>query len=215
MRYIAALDYEHLDNGMFLTAFARSLSQQQNVQPVIIHGESKYTERIIQTGVMREEARLRSIKDLNHRLVALFADQGVSTVGINGYQRGLITLSGGSLRLDQDYFSRLPHPSVLLISSLVRNTDTGRITPVSLPDLARLLQSSLDDAELFIFSSSGSDELFTKEKKPAAMRWDSLDDTFAERYIPREFHGYGRPLRLTTAREFHQIPALEQTSFIQ
>ncbi len=215
MRYIAALDYDHLDNGMFLTSFARSLSRQQGVQPIVIHSDSEYTERIIQTGVMRDEARIRSIKDLNHRLVALFADQGVSTVGINGYQRKLITLSDGELTLDRAYFNRLPYPSVLLFSSLVLNTDTEQIVPVPLPDLARLFQNSLEQAELFIFSSSDSDELFTKEEKPAAMQWDTLDDDFAKRYIPKEFHEYGHPLRLTTAREFHQIPVLKQTSLIR
>lgn len=215
MQYIAALDYEHLDNGMFLNAFAHSLSRQKDVQPIIIHGDSEYTERVIQTGVMRDEARIRSIKDLNHRLIALFADQGISAVGINGYQRKLITLSNGKLKLDQAYFARLPRPSVLLISSLVLNTENGQITPVPLPDLARLLQNTLENTELFVFSSSDSDELFTKEDKPSVMRWDTLDDEFAEQYIPKEFREYNRPLRLTTAREFHQIPALKQTSIIR
>ncbi len=74
MDYIAVLDYEHLDNGMFLTAFAKALSQQKS-RGIILHGDSEYTERLIQTGIMREEATIRAMKDLNHRLVALFADE--------------------------------------------------------------------------------------------------------------------------------------------
>lgn len=214
MQYIAALDYQHLDNGMFLSSFARALSQQQDVQPIIIHGDSEYTERVIQTGVMRDEARTRSIKDLNHRLVALFADEGVSAVGINGYQRRLVTLQDGQLKLDRDYFNRLPRPTVLLLSSLVYDMDNGQIAPVPLADLAHLMQNTLEDTELFIFSGSDSDELFTKDKRPEQIQWDKLEEHFLQEIIPDEFHQYDQPLRLTTAREFHRIPYLDLTTLI-
>ena len=85
MDFLAILDYEHLDNGVFLTSFAKSLAQKEK-RGLIIHGDSEHTERIIQTGVMRDEARIRAIKELNHRLVALFADEGVSTIALNGFQ---------------------------------------------------------------------------------------------------------------------------------
>ena len=37
-------------------------------------------------------AIIRSIKDLNHRIVALLADNSVSGIGINGYQKNIIQL---------------------------------------------------------------------------------------------------------------------------
>lgn len=215
MQYLAALDYEHLDNGVFLTSLAQAISQQKNVRPILIHGESEYTERIIQTGVMRDEAIVRSIKGLNHRLIALLADQGVSTIGINGYQRELITLENDSLSLDRDFFEGLPSKSALLISTLVLDKSSSRPTPVNLSRFASFLRTELEIDEFFIFSASDSDELFTKEKKPDKMQWDELDDDYQDAFIPREFKQYNRPVRLTTARDFNQIPKLENTSLIR
>lgn len=215
MQYLAALDYEHLDNGVFLTSFAHAIAQQKNVRPILIHGESEYTERIIQTGVMREEATVRSIKGLNHRLIALLADQGVSTIGINGYQRELITLENGSLSLDRDFFEGLPSKSALLISTLVLDKSSGNPMPVSLSRFATFLRKELDIEELFIFSASDSDELFTKENRPDEMRWDDLDDDYQDAFIPREFKQFNQPVRLSTARDFNQIPKLKNTSLIR
>lgn len=214
MQYLAALDYKHLDNGIFLTSLAHAISRQNNVRPIIIHGESEYTERVIQTGVMRNEATVRSIKDLNHRLIALLADQGVSTIGINGYQRELITLEDDTLSLDKAYFNRLPSQSALLLSTLVFDKNTGNPAPVKLTRLVTLLREELSANELFIFSASDSDELFTKGKKPSEMKWNDLDDEYQATFIPKEFHQFNRPVRLTTAREFDRIPDLEKTSLI-
>lgn len=214
MQYIAALDYEHLDNGVFLTSFARAVSRQKNVRPIIIHRDSAYTERIIQTGVMRDEATIRSIKDLNHRLVALLADQGVSAVGINGYQRKLITRNDDQLILDENYFNRLPRQSALLLSALVLDEQTQNPVPVKLTMFTQFLRSEVAAEELFIFSSSDADELFIKEEKPKEMRWNHLDDSYLETYIPKEFHNFNHPLRLTTARQFDNIPDLSKTSLI-
>lgn len=215
MLYLAALDYDHLDNGVFLTSFARSISKQKDVRPIIIHGDSAYTERVIQTGVMREEAVIRSIKDLNHRLIALLADQGVSAIGLNGYQREFITLENETLNLDSKYFESLPARPALLLSTLVFDKQTGKPKPVEITKFASFLRSQLEAEELFIFSASDSDELFTKEKKPSNMQWEKLDESYLTKFIPSEFHNYDHPLRLTTSREFDAIPNLDKTSLIK
>lgn len=215
MQYLAALDYEHLDNGVFLTSLARSISQQKDVRPIIIHGDSEYTERVIQTGVMRREATIRSIKDLNHRLIALLADQGVSTIGINGYQRELITLEDEILSLDLDFFESLPSQSALLLSTLVFDKENGSPKPIELSRFATFLKETLPVSELFIFSASDSDEIFTKEDPLPAMAWDELSEDYRSSYIPEEFHRYDQPVRLTTAREFDLIPKLDKTSLIE
>lgn len=215
MQYLAALDYEHLDNGVFLTSLARAISRQQNVRPILIHSDSEYTERVIQTGVMRADARIRSIKDLNHRLIALLADQGVSTIGINSYQREFITLENDTLSLDKDYFNSLPRQSALLLSTLVFDKQSEKPVPVSLNRLASFLDNVLSPDEFFIFSASDTDELFSKEEKPPRMKWADLDQEYRETFIPQEFREFNSPLRLTTAREFDYIPNLEKTSLIQ
>lgn len=215
MQYLAALDYAHLDNGVFLSSLAQAISRQNKVRPILIHGDSEYTERIIQTGVMREQATIRSIKDLNHRLIALLADQGVSTIGINGYQRELITLSDNGLHMDIDYFESLPSQSALLLSTLVFDKNTGGARPVELNRLAAFLNESLPVEEFFIFSASDQDELFTEEEKPAKVKWDDIDELFQNKFIPEEFHHFGKAARLTTAREFNRIPNLDKTSMIE
>lgn len=156
MKFIAALDYDHLDNGVFLTAVARALSELQNggsAQAIIVHGESEYTERLIQTGIMREEAEVRAIKDLNHRLIALFADQGVSAVGLNGYQRdGIVLDDTGNLHLNMDYFEQLHQGPVLVLSNLVLNKATNKPTPVPLARYIDFLDSQFSPEKVFLFS---------------------------------------------------------------
>jgi hypothetical protein len=205
MRYIAALDYAHLDNGMFLTALAQSISRQGDVQPVIVHGESDYTERIIQTGVMREEAAIRSIKGLNHRLINLFADEGVSAVGINGYQRKLITQKENQLSLDTHFFKELPEGPVLLISTLVWDEESGSPRPVSLSRMAAFLQDEFEAASIYTFTTADKDEIIISEK-PDELTWDDLPEHFAKQNIPAAFQQFNRPMRLSTARDFGQLP---------
>lgn len=217
MKYIAAIDYDHLDNGVFLTSLARSLSQQQgnsDLRPIIIHSDSEYTERIIQTGVMRNEATIRSIKDLNNRLIALFADEGVSAVGLNPYQRNLITLQNGTLTLDHSFLDTLPGKSTLLLSTLVQNADKDKPEPISLPRLATFLYEELQADELFLFSKSDESEIFTDKKSESDLNWDTMDPEFKEHQIPDEFDNFNYPVRLATARDFNQLPNLEQTTAI-
>lgn len=214
MRYLAALDYLHLDNGMFLTSLAQAISKQKNVQPIIIHSDSEYTERVIQTGVMREDAKIRSIKDLNHRLIALLADEGISAIGINGYQRELITIQNNTLKLDQAYFNTLPKEPVLVISSLVLDSSTGGIIPLSLPTITGFLFDAISADELFIFSQSEADEIMETEDIPSQISASKLNSTFWENKIPAEFHQFAQPMRFTTAQKFHKIPDLSSTMLI-
>lgn len=218
MRYIAALDYDHLDNGVFLTTLARSLSQQlgkENLNPIIIHSDSKYTERIIQTGVMRDEATVRSVKDLNNRLVALFADEGVSAIGINPSQRNLITLQDGKLTLDHSFLETLSQKPILLLSTLVYDVDKKQAVVIDLPQLLSFLSEELNSDQSFIFSKSDKSEIFTNSSSPKDLQWNTLDEDFRETQIPDEFSEFNYPVRLTTARDFNQIPSLEHSIAIR
>jgi hypothetical protein len=214
MQYIAPLDYDHLDNPVFLTTLARSLSQQQkkgDVRSIILHSDSAYTERVIQTGVMREEARIRALKDLNHRLVALFADEGISAIGINPSQRNFITLSEGRLNMDHSFLDHLSRKPVLLLSTLVQNLNTKQPVVFDLAKMTSFLVDELNADELIIFSKSDESEIFTNSDQSDELNWKTLDDSFRETRLPDEFAHLNRPLRLTSARDFNQIPNLGQT----
>lgn len=200
-----------------MTTLARSLAQQQdspNIRPIVIHSDSEYTERIMQTGVMREQATIRSIKDLNNRLVSLFADQGVSTIGINPYQRKFITRQEYTLQLDHSFFDTLPSQSVLLLSTLIYNSEKDKTEVGSLSELATFLQSELKADELFIFSKADESEIFTNAQQTKALQWKTMDAEFRKKQIPDEFETFGQSVRLATARDFNQLPNLDQTIVI-
>lgn len=219
MRYLAALDHDHLDNGVFLTALARSLAQQQqsdnNIRSIIVHTDSEYTERIIQTGVMREEATIRSLKDLNKRLVALLADEGVSTIGINPYKRNFISLVDGKLQLDHSFLKNISDQPVLLMSTLIQDLDRNKAAPIELPRLLSFLQEELNTDKLVIFSKSDKAEVFTNNDLPSKTSWKTIDKEFRKVQIPDEFNHLNRRCYLTTARDFGQFPSRENAILIE
>lgn len=196
MDFIAVLNYEHLDNGMFLTAFAKSLSQKKK-RGIILHGDSEYTERIIQTGVMREDAVKRSMKDLNHRLVALFADQGISTIGINGYQKSLITIENGDLKIDKEQIEKLPEHPMILISSLVNNLDTNSIEPASISELSFAFQKQFGLDFVTTFSIKDSVNII-KEDLPKLVKPSRSDQKTLTDHVPGAFHSENQEILLST-----------------
>ncbi|MCW9706608.1 hypothetical protein [Fodinibius salsisoli] len=218
MRYLAALDHDHLDNGVFLTSLARSLAEQQqnqDIRSIIVHTDSEYTERIIQTGVMRDQATIRSLKDLNKRLVALLADQGVSAIGINPYKRNFIRLQDEQLQLDHSFLEQLPDRPVLLLSTLVQDVEHDQQVAIELPRMLAFLREQLNPEELFIFSKAEESEIFTNTGNPDTLEWKTMDKSFRKKQIPDELAGFNYPLRLTTARDFNQIPKLKNSILIK
>jgi hypothetical protein len=200
MDYIAVLDYEHLDNGVFLATFARSLAQKKR-RGIIIHGDSEYTDRIIQTGMMREDARVRAIKELNHRLVALFADEGVSTIALNGFQKNLITFNKSDLILDKSQLLNLPSHPTLLISNLVRKPDSDQLVAAPLPQLADTLSSAFDIEKIILFSTDDSADIIKKDL-PDSLCPKETENGFLEQHVPPSFHSYGDTIHLRTATTF-------------
>lgn len=213
MDYIAVIDYEHLDNGMFLSSFARALASQQNARGVIIHGDSAYTERLLQSGMMREEATVRSIRDLNHRLIALLADYGVSAIGLNGHQRSLVRMEEGNRQLDTDHLLRLPDTPHILLSSLAFVPGRDEPGVLKLPELTALLQKQLQIRDVILFSMNDSDEIIQKEM-PETIRWAELEETVSESPVPSEFHHVSFPFRLSTTGRFADYPSTKGTTLI-
>lgn len=200
MQFIAVLDYEHLDNGMFLTTFAKTLSKKEE-RGIIIHGESEYTERIIQTGVMREEATLRSIKDLNHRLVALFADEGVSTIALNGYQKSTVKHDRGQLIINREDLLKLPKQPMILLSNLAEDVETGKPITIPLPLLAKSLQKLFNIPEITIFSKKENIEIFT-ESLPDSTIISKENEDFVETHIPKSFRDFNYPVNISSPSDF-------------
>ncbi|MEX2478275.1 MAG: hypothetical protein WD357_07550 [Gracilimonas sp.] len=210
--FIAVLDHEHLENSIFLTSFAKSLAKLGDRKGIIIHGDSPYTDRLIQTGMMREDARMRAIKDLNKRLIGLFADQGVPTIGIHGFQKGLIQNINGNLKLDIDKLNALHNAPNLLISNLVE--ENGEAAYVSLPEFARSVSAKLNKAEILLFSKNEKDEILISDSE-TQLSWDNLPSDFAKQSLPDEFQDFGDPVKITTATDFANWPNLKKMTQIE
>lgn len=210
-KYIAVLDREHLENKLFLTSFARSLAKQGSRKGIIIHGDSEYTERLIQTGMMRKDARERAVKDLNRRLIGLFADHGVSTIGVHGYQKQLLEENEKGMSLNTEELNRLPETPVLLISSLICTENGTAYCETN--RLAAFLSSRLEEYEPVIFSGNEQDEII-KTGRINEMKWTELEEEFIESTIPNEFKGYNKQLSLMSANDFGSWPDAESRTRI-
>lgn len=212
IHFIAVLDYEHLENSIFLTSFAKSLAKLGDRKGIVIHGDSPYTDRLIQTGMMREDARLRAIKDLNKRLIGLFADQGVATIGVHGFQKGLVTKSGDEVRLDLSSLKSLHETPNLLISNLAE--ENGEAQHVPLPHFTKCIANDLEEAEILLFSKNEKDEILISESK-SQLSWQELPAGFAETTLPDEFRNFAQPVKMTTATDFANWPNLKKVTIIK
>lgn len=213
MDYIAVIDYEHLDNGLFLTALADALSRQKETRGLIIHGESEYTERLIQTGMMREDAVVRAVKELNHRLIALFADHGVPSIGLNGYQRSMIRQGKTSIEVDKNHLSRLASEPHILLSNLVEHYSRKKPFPLELDKYVSALSNAFEIEDIFLFYLDDSDE-FIQKKKPERILRKDLDNSSLKLQIPRRFRDCPYSIRLTSARAFGDYPVIKESTLI-
>ncbi|MEX0679892.1 MAG: hypothetical protein WD097_00780 [Balneolales bacterium] len=165
MFYIAILDYKHLDQSFFMNAFAEAMTRQKGCSGIIVHGDSPYTERLIQTGMMRNQAIIRATKDLNHRIVALLADKGIPGTGINGYQKDIVQQKDNHLIIEKEWIDARPAGTHLVLSNLIRNNITGDIHPVPLSLLTRELSRQLQRKPVILFVDVDADNVFVNKNK--------------------------------------------------
>tara|TARA_R110001599_G_scaffold1889_1_gene9474 strand:+ start:6714 stop:7358 length:645 start_codon:yes stop_codon:yes gene_type:complete len=211
--YVALIDFDHLDHPVFLKSLAQSLSAHKTRKGILIHGDSEYTNRLMQTGMMREDARERAIMDLNHRLVALFADHGVSAIGLHGFQKELVQKNDSGLQLNKKVFDDLPDSPMLLISSLISDGE-GRsyIPPV---ELAEFFAEELKDHELVIFSQDHDSDIFTQSSYEKEVKWNDLSEDFKQKNLSEEQLLITIPTILTTGISFSGWPEPEKATKIR
>lgn len=181
MSYIFILDYEHLDNGGFLKELSKLISASDIPNSIFLHSDSAYTERIIQTGFLREEAKIRATKELNHRLVNLFADDGIAVTGLNAYQRNVVSRKNANeLKIDTNYLHTLLRHSHVLLTNLIHGTNNA-YEHVKLSELALEITKKSAISTVFAFSKKFKGGLIiqngnTHEEYPEDI--DNIDDTF-------------------------------------
>jgi len=162
--YLVYLDRHHLGDDLFLKSLAQQLSEAGADAPpcVLVHGSGEKVERTLEArghfpertdGVLHVETegqrRLveRAVREVNQEIVATLTDEVVSTVGIQGVDRGLFkeSPSDGTLRADNvGWVSALIKQHVVpAVSALVEDTDTGTVREVGTEDALRALAQGL------------------------------------------------------------------------
>ncbi len=205
MKYIAIIDYEHLDHSLFMKSFSEAMAQQVGCSGIILHGDSAYTERLIQTGTMRDEATIRSTRDLNHRIVALLADNGVAGIGLNGYQKQIIKKTGNTLHINDSWIEERPAGTHLVLSNLIWDADAQKIVSMPLHTLAEALTIQLNRDTVVIFSTDDDYEsIFLKNNSDDETSAGQVLD-FSNK-IPKELDPPPINSFLSSLRAFGDLP---------
>ena len=206
MLVIALLDREHLDNGPLLKALSVTLSQLAGVRVLFIHSDSEYTDRIMQLGVMREDALTRSTRELNRRLSALFSDEGSACVGLNGYQKDCLALKGGILNVDSDYLGKILSHSHVILSNMVADPDNSGTAFVASERLAATLTTALKPDHLIVFSTrENGGALVDQNYGQSGEVFTSTDERVSD-LIPSEIKASKMGFLITGLRQFASLP---------
>lgn len=151
--------------------------------------------------MMREDARIRAIKDLNHRLIALFADEGVSTIGVNGHQKSLIQIINNDIEINLEQVQRFPSQPMLLISGLAETENSDQPAPLPLPEMALTFQQQLNVPQIHLFSMDESSSVI-KGDFPKEIIPNQTDAGYLEKHVPQSFHTFTQNVIITTPDAF-------------
>ncbi|MFB6231172.1 MAG: acetylglutamate kinase [Salinibacter sp.] len=162
--YLVYLDRHHLGDALFLKSMAQHFSQSGSEAPftLLVHGSGEKVERTLEAqgyfpertgGVLDvetdEQRRLveRAVREVNQDLVATLTDEVVSTVGIQGVDRGLLQMEeDGALQAsDAGWVSALIKQHVVpVVSALVENPDTGKVHEVQTAKAVEALAQTVE-----------------------------------------------------------------------
>lgn len=166
--YLVYLDRHHLGDDLFLKSLAQHLSDAGSEGPtcLLVHGSGEKVERTLEAqgyfpdrtnGVLDVEneaqRRLveRAVREVNQEIVAMLTDEVVSTVGIQGVDRGLFQKpADDAIRASNaGWISALLKQRVVpVVSALVEAPDTGAVQEVwpveAVAALAQVLDASFD-----------------------------------------------------------------------
>lgn len=166
--YLLYLDRHHLGDDLFLKSLAQYFADAGAEGPtcLLVHGSGEKVERTLEAqgyfpdrtdGVLDVESekqrRLveRAVREVNQELVATLTDEVVSTVGIQGVDRGLFQkqVDGPLKASNVGWVSALLKQHVVpVVSALVKDPASKRIREVptdeAIQALARALDASFD-----------------------------------------------------------------------
>ena len=162
--YVVYLDRHHLGDDLFRKSLAQHFADAGTEAPpcILVHGSGEKVERTLEAqgyfpdrtdGVIEveseEQRRLveRAVREVNQEIVAALTDQVVSTVGIQGVDRGLFAKDAdGQLRASNvGWVSALLKQHVVpVVSALVEDPETGTVHEVPTAEAVQALAQALD-----------------------------------------------------------------------
>lgn len=196
--YIAYLDREHLADRLFMQGLAQALSESPSGEPkaLLLHGSGEKVERTLEAeglfpgrvdGVLdvseREHLDLveRAVREVNQEVVGTLTDEVVSTVGIQGVDRGLLHKAPGEplKASNTGWLSALLKQHVVpVVSALVEAPDTGKVQEVPAVEavraLAQGLEASFDPVVCVLASGDVPGE--SEGETPASITADALTE---------------------------------------
>jgi len=136
--YIILLDRDQAGQTLYLKSLAKGAAKHRGIRGIFVHTDNERTDLLLQEGVMRNDARKRVIRETNRRLVDLFAEAGVGSVGMQWHQMGHVDTSG-ALTFTNDPRTRIPHSTHLIMSNMVDGT--GDV--IDIEELGRALSTAM------------------------------------------------------------------------
>ncbi len=220
--YVLYLDRHHLGDGLFLKSLAQHMASAQGEGPacLLVHGSGEKVERTLEAqghfperekGVLKidgeDQRRLveRAVREMNQEIVATLTDEVVSTVGIQGVDRGLFQQpEDGVIRAENaGWVSALLKQHVVpVVSALVEDPSSGRVREFwgveAVVAIAEALAPSFDPVACLLtttdragLSARGSVQ---EEMAVEAIPDDAVPEPTAVRYLSES----NMPLLVTT-----------------
>ena len=164
--YLIYLDRHHLGDDLFLKSLAQHFSNAGTEAPtaVLVHGSGEKVERTLEAqgifpdrtdGVIDVETEAqrrlveRAVREVNQEIVAALTDEVVSTVGIQGVDRGLFRVADDAplQAANVGWLSALLKQHVVpVVSALVEAPNTGAVREVGTEDAVRALAEALGES---------------------------------------------------------------------
>lgn len=164
--YLVYLDRHHLGDDLFLKSLAQQLSSAGTEAPtcLLVHGSGEKVERTLESqgyfpertgGVIDVETEgqrqlvERAVREVNQEVVAALTDEVVSSVGIQGVDRGLFRVSVEDVlqAANVGWVSALLKQHVVpVVSALVETPDTGTVHERPTEEAVRALAEALDES---------------------------------------------------------------------
>lgn len=217
--YIVYLDRHHLGDELFLKSLAQHFAQGKTGEPpcILVHGSGEKVERTMESqgyfpervdGVLEieseEQRRLveRAVRETNQEVVAALTDEVVSTVGIQGVDRNLLSVNeeGRVTASNVGWLGALIKQRVVpVVSSIVE--EDGALREVWAAEVAVALAEQLSDAFEPLVCTLTTDERGGFEEETVSLNNLSVEE-LSENGIPdpkavRRVHAANIPILFT------------------